>query len=199
MKTISQKKGNNQVRVALAVALSSTLLAGTGMALPVCNDFEAQPVPGPVYAVGSVFTAPVNATVDFLQFQEINGIWNTLGVAEFVASNWANGSPNQELNVNDINVGYTFLNPPDEVRLHYADIGGNINFGVNGVFLNVPNLNALHNMIVGNVRIKVVSNFFPAIPGANRGHVQIKALPGFVIEEFLIGGHDFYIDDVCHQ
>lgn len=113
-----------------------------------------------------------------------------------VNSNHAAGTPTKELNLNNIMVRVTPDIPAAGAHYRYADLGGNVNLGVNGDFRNVADLILLDGTVVGGCDISVTKvNFF----GGHRGEVEITPQAGVTIERFGVGGQEFYIDDVCFQ
>lgn len=146
------------------------------------------------FAVGDVVAA-AGATISFTQFQWSNGMWTAGGTASVVTSTFAGGTPVNELNLNNIMVRVTPDTPSTGASYRYADLGGNVNFGVNGDFRNVADINTLDGTVVGGCDITVTrTNFL----GGYRGIVEITPQPGVAIERFGVGGQEFYIDDVCH-
>lgn len=146
------------------------------------------------FAVGDVVPAAA-ATIDFLPFQWSNGMWTNGGIASVVASNFAAGTLVNELDLNNIMARVTPNTPSVGVSYRYADLGGNVNFAVNGDFRNVADLNALNGTVVGGCAISVTRVNFA---GGYRGIVQITPPPGASIARFAVGGQEFFIDDVCH-
>jgi len=146
------------------------------------------------FAVGDVVAA-ADATISFIPFHWSNGMWTAGGTASVVASSFAGGTPVNELNLNNIMVRVTPDTPSIGASYRYADLGGNVNFGVNGDFRNVADINTLDGTVVGGCDITVTrTNFL----GGYRGIVEITPQPGVTIERFGAGGQEFYIDDVCH-
>ena len=146
------------------------------------------------FAVGDV-VMPAGATINFQQFQWANGMWTAGGSASVVATTWAGGTPVNELNLNNILMRVTPNTPSNGVNYRYADLGGNVNFGVNGDFRNVGDLNTLDGTVVGGCDIMVTRMNFP---GGYRGIVEIMPQPGVMIERFSVGGQEFFVDDVCY-
>jgi hypothetical protein len=158
---------------------------------PTCYNFSSF---AGSFGVGDVVNT-ADATISFHQFQWDNGMWTAGGVASVVASSFAAGTPVNELNLNNIMVRVTPDIPSTGASYRYADLGGNVNFGVNGDFRNVANLDALDGTVVGGCNISVTrTNFL----GGHRGVVTIAPQAGVTIERFGVGGQEFYIDDVCH-
>ncbi|HEX3480798.1 MAG TPA: hypothetical protein VHT91_37530 [Kofleriaceae bacterium] len=145
------------------------------------------------FGVGDAVMA-ADATVNFQQFQWSSGIWTAGGIASVVTSTWAGGTPVNELNLNNILMRVTPNTPSAGVNYRYADLGGNVNFGVNGDFRNVLDLDTLDGTVVGGCDIMVTRTNFP---GGYRGIVEIMPQPGVMVDRFSVGGQEFFVDDVC--
>ena len=173
-----------------AVALLSADTAAAGSMIS--WDFEA-PAAGSTYLFGDVLSF-ATATVVMSQFQFSSGVWFPGGVATVDVSNFAAGSPVQELNLNNITFRVFLDDPGTEVRYRYADLGGNVNFGVNFDFRNVADLADLDGTVVGGCDVSVTE--LPMLGGVF-GEVTITPQAGNVIEVFGVGGQEFWVDDVC--
>ncbi|MDD9965942.1 MAG: hypothetical protein OXR73_06965 [Myxococcales bacterium] len=179
---------------AAAIAGLQWAASAAPVSAQVCYDFEDLPV-GTSYEVGDVVTTP-DTTTTLNQFQWSNGLWTDEGVATVVPSNNALGSGSQELNLNNINMRVFGHVPPGEVRFRYADLGGNVNFGVNGDFVNVGNLSALDGTVQGGCLIEVV---WLSGPSGESGRVRVSPLDVQAAAVVAVGGQEFYVDDFCHQ
>jgi hypothetical protein len=146
------------------------------------------------FAVGDVVAA-AGATISFIPFQWSSGMWTAGGMASVVTSTFAGGTPVNELNLNNILMRVTPNTPSIGASYRYADLGGNVNFGVNGDFRNVADINTLDGTVVGGCDITVTRTNFA---GGYRGIVVITPQPGVTIDRFSAGGQEFYVDDVCH-
>lgn len=146
------------------------------------------------FAVGDVVAA-TGATISFTQFQFSNGMWTAGGNASVVASTFAGGTPVNELNLSNIMMRVTPNTPSAGASYRYADMGGNVNFGVNGDFRNVLDLNTLNGTVVGGCDVLVTRT---NTPGGYRGIVEITPQPGVMVDRFSVGGQEFFVDDVCH-
>ena len=145
------------------------------------------------FMVGDVVAA-TGATINFQQFQWSNGMWTAGGVASVVASTFAGGTPVNELNLNNIFMRVTPNTPSTGASYRYADLGGNVNFGVNGDFRNVADISTLNGTVIGGCNVLVTRTNFP---GGYRGIVEITPPPGVLLERFGVGGQEFFVDDVC--
>ena len=145
------------------------------------------------FMVGDVVAA-TGATINFQQFQWSNGMWTAGGFGQVVASSVADGTPVNELDLNNIFMRVTPTTPSAGATYRYADLGGNVNFGVNGDFRNVADISTLDGTVIGGCDIMVTRT---NIPGGYRGIVEINPLPGVMIDRFGVGGQEFFVDDVC--
>jgi hypothetical protein len=75
--------------------------------------------------------------------------WAAGGHATVVTSSWASGTPTRELELTNIMVRVTPGTPAAGAHYRYADLGGNVNFGVNGDFRNVEDFIALDGAVIG--------------------------------------------------
>ena len=100
----------------------------------------------------------------------------------------------QEINLQEVNAWVVPNTPASFARFHYADLGGNVNFMVNGAALNIADLIVLDGAQIAGCDILVTEY---VVAGYVYGKVLITALPNNVIDEFAVGGQDLYIDDVC--
>lgn len=180
----------------LPVALTVALAARPAAAAQACYSFSG-PAAGTTYTVGDVLALP-SAAATFKAFQWANLMWTAAGIATVVVSNFALGTVTKELNENNINLDFVFNSPSDQARFLYADLGGNVNFAVNGDFRNVSHLSALNGMVIGGALVTVVLAGGGG-GGNERGSVQIVAPSGVVINSVMVGGQEFYLDDMCHH
>ncbi len=173
-----------------AIARALSLLAVLLFAAPAsatCLHMESPPV-GTAYGVGAVLPIP-GANVRFRPFQWAGGLWTAAGTATIVASNHANGSPVQEMNLNNINLSVAPKKGANQVTFNYADFGGNVNLAVNGVLVNRADLSFVPAVIGGaNVTVTRVGMF-----GFHFGTVTMTGN----IMQFALGGQEFFADDVC--
>lgn len=192
----------SQLRSTLGAALVACLplsAASVAHAAEACYDFEFLNA-GTAYTVGSVIVG-ADAEIRLARFRWDNGQWTADGVATVVESTNAEGSAQNELNLNNIvtrifpDVGAT------RAEFVYADFGGNVNFGVNGDFRNVANLAALDGSLVGGCRVSVTSGDIldAGVVVGTRGDVIVEPEQVATIDVFSVGGQEFYVDDVCHE
>lgn len=128
-------------------------------------------------------------------FQWDNGIWTNGGIATVVNTNMARGS-GQEVNLNNINQRFIFNGVhPNVATFKYADWGGNVNLGINGVLRNVGDFSSLNGSIVAGVQIIVTRT---NVAGGHYGTVVLIGVTND-IDRFAFGGQEFWADDVCVQ
>jgi len=180
--------------LSLGIAATIVLTAGTAAAAIAHYDFEA-------LASGTTFVfldtvVASDATMELRRFQWSNGQWTDGGIATVVTSNFAAGSTDQELNLNNIMVRVIPDVPAQGVTYRYADLGGNVNLGVNGDHRNTGDLMDLDGTVVGGCDVEVTEI---AIPGGVRGEVTITPQAGNAIDMTGVGGQEFYIDDFYHD
>ncbi|MBL8878673.1 MAG: hypothetical protein JNG88_06085 [Phycisphaerales bacterium] len=158
-----------------------------------CVDFDDRPV-NTFPCCGVTFNSRgVDMTTG--QFQWSGGGWTAGGAASIVNSAVVpGGSPPHELNCNNVNVRFDMADfsarlggrPVGRLEVQYADLGGNVNIRVNGVFNNVNNLTDIPNgSLMAGVRYFRSPNT-----------ILLVADPD-PIGDFAIGGQEFFIDDVC--
>lgn len=183
-------------RTGLSVILGGllTLVAGTAAAAVTCWDFDSLQV-GTQYVVGNYLDFPA-ADIEMKAFKS-GGVWLTGGSLEVSSTNEAQGSGSQEIWFTNINASVIPDTPAYSVSFLYADIGGPVNLGCNGVQLvEVDQLSELDGEWVGGCEITV--NATASNPyGGEYGEVIIEPGPGTMISKFGIGGEEFFVDDLC--
>jgi hypothetical protein len=93
----------------------------------------------------------------------------------------------------NVNLNFAFDYPLSEITLKFADFGGNSNIKVNGDFRNVGGIELLNGTTIGGVQITVNATN----PSNNENNwVGFITLSGG-INEFVLGGQELWIDDVC--
>lgn len=167
------------------------IASGTALAFTTVFDFSTIAA-GTNFVWGDVMNTPT-ATIEMKKFQFANGVWTDAGVATVVSSTMASGSATKELNVDSIMVQVVPDTSATSATFLYADLGGQINLGVNGVHANEPDFLDLDGLTIGNCDITVTETGFA---GGIRGRVTITPQNGFDIDKFGIGGQDIHIDDV---
>ncbi len=174
---------NTLIRALSLVALFAAPAAAS------CLNMES-PAPGTARPVGPLLTLS-DGNVSLRPFLNASG-WTASGRGTFVASNHANGSPVQELNLNNINLSVVPAPEVKRAKFVYADFGGNVNLIVNGVLANVADL-SMAPAVVGGVNVTVSRiNMF----GFHFGQVTLNAATA-PIHAFTVGGQEFFVDDVC--
>lgn len=158
-----------------------------------CMNYESFPL-GASYPVGTSMTFG-DIQGELVGFQWSDGTWFSGGLADIENFGMAMGS-GQEVNLNNINQRFIFNGDhPTSATLKYADWGGNVNLGINGILNNVADMSDLNGMTVAGVLI-VVSR-----TETFGGHHGIVSLVGVTsdIERFAFGGQEFWVDDACVQ
>lgn len=185
----------NLISIYLVISvLSGMLLMGqtTGAVAADCVDFEDPPLSPPDYYVGGSFVDS-GSHVTGTDFQWIGGTWTSGGAASIVlvGSFCEAGGSAQELLTNNINAKIDFPEVLTKgLTLRFAEQGGNVNIGINGVHTNVEDFSAIHGTTIAGVRVTCTG---PGCAGGGAGELKLEGS----IEEFYIGGQEFCIDDVC--
>ena len=154
-----------------------------------CEPFEGVIKFGEKIYVGTTVSGE---NLDFIveQFQWGSGEWTTNGFVEIDEDNHPNGS-GRSLRVNNVNLNFQHNFPATQIKLKFADLGGNSNIKVNGEFRNLSHLVDINGEVLGGVNITVNADQ----TGSN--WVGSIILTG-EITGFSIGGQEFYIDDYCY-
>ncbi|MEA1908554.1 MAG: right-handed parallel beta-helix repeat-containing protein, partial [Euryarchaeota archaeon] len=152
---------------------------------PDCVDFEDLPI-GAMFYVKDVFTDS-GAKITVQPFQWGNGQWTTGGFAEVGNAGDAGGSGN-EMQVNNVNLGFDFGSPCGGLTLLFGEYGGNLNIEINGDFRNFRNVIDINGTVIGGVSVSVVNGL-----GNDRGRLELSG----TINSFAIGGQELWIDHVC--
>lgn len=178
------------VATLMAAMLAAPLSTEAAPKLPqtavACTGYEGLAL-GATFPVGAVF-ADNGVLMRTRPFQWSNGVWTNAGIA-VVENGLAAGGAGQELEHNNINVQYRISPAPAAgIRLRFGEYGGNINVLVNGQFVNFNNMADINGAVIGGATVTVVNGF-----GNDSG------VAWFIgeIHRFMIGGQEFYTDDVC--
>lgn len=140
------------------------------------------------YHVGDVITS-TGREIEVEQFQWGNSTWTSSGFAEVDTQNYSKGSGN-DLNANNVNLHFLFDYPVNEITLQFGDLGGNSNIKVNDDFRNVPDIMNLNGAMIGGVQVTINA----IQQGANwYGKMTLDGN----INEFVIGGQELWIDNIC--
>ena len=190
-----------KTKLALLLVLASALLALPSQAQPVCIGF------GPPPPVNTTYGLPVGQVSGDLAFS-VNGIdayvFNfallPAGTTFYRAYHTMApvSLPGQSLRTININMLFDLRNLPFTVRkvtLSYLDLGGYENLAVNGSGIYRGQLAAAP-AILGNSNVSVTSMATPPPVSGRTGTVTIT---GADIDSFMIGGQEFWIDNVCAQ
>ena len=136
------------------------------------------------YAVGSVFSDS-GVTIIGKTFYWSSGTPYSGGYSLVENGGMAGGSGN-ELQVNNINLGFDFGGPIPGLTLLYGEYGGNLNIEINGDFRNFERFAAINGLLIGGVQVTAVDL------GGSLGQLQLDG----TIHSFAIGGQELWIDDV---
>lgn len=186
-------------------ALAAGLLMLVGCATPradlkcaACIAFDAPLAAGTTYGgaaqtPGTVVLGSAVGAMSVENFRQASGT-TSFNQARVVAA--TGGAPgNQVLNVNNIALRFALAAPAREVRFDYVDLGGVENFSVNGAAVTVGNLDALPTVVNG-VSVAVLTTPILNAGGVPIGRAGQVRLSG-TINEFVVGGQEFFLDDVC--
>jgi len=149
-----------------------------------CVDFESL-TPTTTYTVPSSF-ADSGVTISVGQFQWSNGIWTSDGNAQVDTGNTAGGLGN-DMGINNVNLDFDFGRSVKDLRMLYANLGGNINLSINGDFRNESDLSVLDGQWVGGTLVQVLSS------PTGRGVLRVTG----IVTSFALGGQELWLDDVC--
>jgi hypothetical protein len=173
------------------IFLSGIFLMGQDTWLPAleCVDFE-DPTLGSVYHLFDTF-ADSGADVTGRHFEWYPSGWTSGGYAEIVLPDWCDaGGSGQDLLINNINMEFDFPAAISKgLKILFAEHGGNVNLGVNGIQKNVENFVDLVGLVAG-VNVTCTG---PGCTGGGQGELKLEG----AINEFYIGGQEFCIDNVC--
>lgn len=183
----------------VGLALSSLTLAAPAAAS--CLDFDTY-TPGLSAGVGPLLSLS-DGNVRLNPFHPMSGPPTAGGSATVVNSNWAVGTPANELWLANINLVVDAIPDVTYAKFNYADYGGSVNFGVNGVVLVAADLSDLgvpagggtFTTTVAGVAVTITRTDVP--PSYHHGTVLMTAPPGVVIDTFGVGGQEFFVDHVC--
>ena len=171
-----------------ATVLSIVLLAAivlTGCCIKF-NDLSN----GTEYLVGDTITSSSKSVV-VEQFQRSNGTWVSTGKARVDNRGFAQGS-GLDLNARESNLNFKFDYPLTKMTIKFAELGGTNNIRINGDFRNVADLINLNGTAIGAVQVTVNATQ----QGVNwYGEIKLSG----VINEFVLGGQELWVDDVCKE
>lgn len=161
-----------------------------------CIEFEELKL-GAEYPFGTSFHVKTgDGALDFdvvtREFQHGDGTMFAGGKA-IVENGGMAGHMGNEINVNNINLHFkSNTGSVPGLSILFGEYGGNINFAVNGTFMNVENFKMLDGMVLGGVLVKVPHGGL----GNDKGEICLIGQEKG-IETFTIGGQELYIDFIC--
>nr|QNO54133.1 hypothetical protein KOBOILMI_00001 [Methanosarcinales archaeon ANME-1 ERB7] len=146
-------------------------------------DFEDLTL-GTEYKVGDTFTTS-DIPVAVEPFQQSGGGWTSTGYAMVMNGGQAGGSGN-EMNVNNVNLDFSFGTPVKRLSLLFGEYGDNLNIKVNENFRNFNDFADINGLMIDGVHVTVVDL------GDGKGQLILTG----IIEQFATGGQELWIDDV---
>ncbi len=153
--------------------------------LDCCVEYESLPLDAS-YSVGDTFFDQIaNHTVR--PFVWSDGTVFSGGSVNVVDGGQA-GHLGQELNINNANVEFDFGSPVKNLSLRFGEYGGNLNIRINGDFANFNLMKDIDGATIGGVQVTVFGG-----SGNDRGVLILEG----TINDFAIGGQEFFIDHVC--
>ena len=137
------------------------------------------------YGVGEVATFS-ETRVEFLPFFWLGGDVANRGIA-FINEEY-------RLWTNNINVAFNLPIGVRQLSLDYGSFGGNINIRANFEFLNThPGYSLMDvNGELGDTRVEIANERC-----SRGGCIGTLTVVGSDIHDFMIGGQEFYVDNVC--
>ncbi len=143
------------------------------------------------YSVGSNFST-YGVNVSTHTFYLIDGSPYNIGSTTVGENGMANGS-GYFMIVNNINLDLEIGIAPDHMEMLFGDYGGNINISINGDHHNIDDMATIDGMVIGGVTVTLV--------GGVAGSFGTLILDSSVstIDQFIIGGQQFSIDDICYH
>jgi len=183
----------------LLLALVGTLLTLPSQAQPVCVNFGPPP---PINTMYGVPAAQVSGDLAFTVNAIDAYVYNFSLLPAGTAFNRALTSmapvslPGQSLRTININMLFDLQNlgfPVKKVTLNYLDLGGHENLAVNASGIYRGQIAAAP-AILGNANVSVTSAATPPPVSGRTGTVTITSSQ---IKTFMIGGQEFWIDNVC--
>lgn len=156
-------------------------------------NFESL-ITGNRYYVGDVFVES-GVTMTVLPFQWDNGSWTYDGYAEVVCLGLA-GDFGNEINLNNVNLGFHFGQSIGFAWLLFGEYGGNLNLEFNGEFKNFDNFADIDASSIGGVDIIAING-----DGNDKGIFKMSGeMAAFAFQEkdfhFILGGQELWIDQV---
>jgi hypothetical protein len=99
------------------------------------------------------------------------------------------GGTGKEIQLNNVNLQFSFAAAVGGVSLHFADQGGSVNLSVNGESRALEQLSELNGQLLGGALVRVT-----LVDGTR----QLLELVG-AVSSFAIGGQELWVDTVCLQ
>ena len=165
------------------------VLLALGLAAPLdaqAVDFEDLTL-GTRYYVGDTFVSS-GVSISGQTYYWPNGDPTENGYAEVETAGLAGGS-GQDLQVNNINLGFDFGAAIPGLTIDFGEYGGNLNVDLNGDFRNFENFDEIDGLILGGVQVTATG---PGAAGVGLGYLAFDG----TINSFAIGGQELWIDNV---
>lgn len=182
------------------LAITAAVMTGCGTpppSRPTCFTFgpplHLGATYGPPLAPGTTILSQGSLSLSIEPFVQSSGTTSFNQAAVSVPPFGGNGG--QMLRANNINFKIKPLGAASLVTLNYVDMGGSENFSVNGGALSAGDISSLPTVVNGvstAVKQAPLFNSGGARVGSS-GKLQLKGQ----ISEFVIGGQEFWIDNVC--
>jgi hypothetical protein len=146
---------------------------------------ELQPLR--TYAVGQVlYEVPVVVATGGFTWSD--GRTTDDGIAFVDVEQLAGGARN-DIQLNNISLVFTFVEPIDYLELRFGEYGGNLNIRINDDFRNIGSLAELSGQEVGGVTVSVYDGQDP-----DTGWLVLNG----PIDTFVIGGQELWVDELCN-
>lgn len=151
-----------------------------------CIDFSDLAL-GITYNPGDTFSS-AGVTLDARDFVWSSGTSTSGGYAAVENGGLAGGSDN-ELAINNVNIGFDFGVLIEGLELSFGEYGGNLNIEMNGDFVNFGDITDIDGTTIGGVDVSV------AMAASPDGQGILKLVGS--IDTFIFGGQELWIDNVC--
>ena len=152
-----------------------------------CVDFESLP-PNATFNAGDDFFDS-EAHMELFAFLDSGGNVVPGGTASVDLAGMAGGT-GQDMNLSNISMSFDFGTPVQDLSLLFGEYGGNINLQINGDFRNFENFADIDGTTIGGTTISVINGH-----GSDKGKLMVDGL----VTQFLVGGQELWIDDVCAE
>lgn len=191
------KNNKATIRIKNFMAISTLAIASLMIAPTFafeCKNFDAEPLNTQWVEGDSI--AESDATINFGRFRAVNGNISS-DTAEVLYQDKANGVATPELHLDNINIQLIYSpDVPSTVIMKYAELGGDVNLGINGTRRAKYNMIDFNGRSISGVDIDVSETPIYANNGVQEGVRGTIVLTGN-IERFSVGGEELRVDDIC--